>query len=505
MVAKFAESVGSAAPDPIAGEATTLPVPPTAISNKPAAGQTGPRGMGPRQTYSRVNTGTPPVPDAGASIQKGGPIRGMESLPKLAEVQMKNTTMMRRPDVNALLKEAMEGTLSRADVSAEAARQIGQHGGERTKTASAETSTGHIATEQVAKLASALDYAAQLLEKEAMPGEGPNALQVSAATSSGPSLQPGQSGQATLGNQPPKNPATQTEVVQAGKANTGLETNDDQVVKGDPAIKNAAALQQGNLVHLQKFAKSTGGKAAPLGTVAGNVAGTLGGLSLAGKAEQAAGKALSGVKNRGVAKVLTGLAGPAAIVAGGSLGARAGRAVGKKIDGITGSKKEASIAYLRKLAEDAINPAQISSGTAGDANTVPDGVSAAGEGAVSVPSDVSSQAALVGSNEAAINFTKGQAKADPKKDLGQILNEPALSSASDKVLNESLDNTGAAGVKISSLQGGVLKVAAARALLNQTLKSAGVVIPAKGKAKTSTGLSAPTTPAAASGFTASSM
>ncbi len=56
---------------------------------------------------------------------------------------------------------------------------------------------------------------------------------------------------------------------------------------------------------------------------------------------------------------------------------------------------------------------------------------------------------LISSNESAINFTKGQAKAGQKKDVGQYLDEPALSAASDPVLQKTLDNASAAGVKIA--------------------------------------------------------
>jgi hypothetical protein len=59
---------------------------------------------------------------------------------------------------------------------------------------------------------------------------------------------------------------------------------------------------------------------------------------------------------------------------------------------------------------------------------------------------------LISSNEAATRYTKRQAKATPKKVLKDVLQEPALSKATDSKLQENLVNTGAAGVKISSAQ-----------------------------------------------------
>lgn len=81
---------------------------------------------------------------------------------------------------------------------------------------------------------------------------------------------------------------------------------------------------------------------------------------------------------------------------------------------------------------------------------------------VSVPKPASggnSARAGIGSNEAAINFTKGKAKAPQKSQLAQVLAEPAFSGSSDTKLQENLSNTGKAGVKLAS--------AARRALLEK--------------------------------------
>jgi hypothetical protein len=151
----------------------------------------------------------------------------MEFLPaKVAEASM--TTMMKRPDLKTLVKEAMAGTLSKADINAEVAR-MSMPDGAVEKTASFTPSAdegGHLATEQIHKLASAVGYIAFQLEKGAEVGEGPGALEVSQATSSEKNIDAHEGGKATGANQPPTNPSTQAEEVQTGKANTGLQTND---------------------------------------------------------------------------------------------------------------------------------------------------------------------------------------------------------------------------------------------------------------------------------------
>ena len=67
---------------------------------------------------------------------------------------------------------------------------------------------------------------------------------------------------------------------------------------------------------------------------------------------------------------------------------------------------------------------------------------------------------LISSNEAAINFTKGEAKQPQKDALKEILDQPALSAAHDKTLELALDNTSVAGVKISAARSLLKKVAA---------------------------------------------
>jgi hypothetical protein len=66
---------------------------------------------------------------------------------------------------------------------------------------------------------------------------------------------------------------------------------------------------------------------------------------------------------------------------------------------------------------------------------------------------------LIASNQAAIDATKGDAKGPVKSQLSEVLEEPALSSSTDPVLEENLRNTGKAGVKIAAARATLEKVA----------------------------------------------
>lgn len=128
-----------------------------------------------------------------------------------------------------------------------------------------------------------------------------------------------------------------------------------------------------------------------------------------------------------------------------------------------GKKTASSVVSLirskTKVAEDAISPAHISAGAA-----VPPETSAAGEPG-GQPAGGAPQGAtgLVSSNEAARNYTRGQAYADKKKDLKKYLDEPALSSETDKTLAQAFEHTSEAGTKFSSALS--TKTAAAKALI----------------------------------------
>lgn len=121
------------------------------------------------------------------------------------------------------------------------------------------------------------------------------------------------------------------------------------------------------------------------------------------------------------------------------------------------SFRDRYINMLRKRAADSQNPASISSGKS---TTLPENQ----PDKVKRPAEVTGQESLISSNQAAINYTKRQAKSVPKKRIAEVISEPAQTSATDKILVENLgkkvvDN---AGAKVASE-----KTAAAKALLKK--------------------------------------
>jgi len=402
------------------------------------------------------------------------------------------TTIATRPTLQEMIKSAMAGTTDRANITAEAIRQMSTQGGtEEDKTASA-ADPEHYSTEHIHKLAGALGFIAENVKAAGVtPGEGPGALTVTeSAMKGGAPLEPGGSGSAISKDQPPKNPALQAEKVQGGKANTGLETNDEM-----KHAKTAEALAASNLDRITKLAKKSedGDEGSPehtgrqIGRKAVGIATGVGALH--GAASMGSGS--GSMKKR---------------LAHGAVGALTGAAVGNyvggvgkgAVQGLAEKKAGVDVALIRKLAADANNPAQISAGKA----TPPDS-SAAGEGVPSEPGDVSSQKRMIASNQSAIDYTKGQAKAKPKSEVSKLLAQPAMTVANDSVLQKTLTHTGEAGVKIAEA---ATRVKAARALLSNLVEKAASDISKKSglKNKTSAG-DAPTSPSASSGFTASSL
>jgi hypothetical protein len=355
-----------------------------------------------------------------------------------------------------MVKAAMEGATHRLSVNIEAGRQEQTRSGVKTANAKASSSSpGHVSTELCQKLAGALGFISQQIVKEAEgPGEGPGALTVMQATSNEKPLEPGESGQATGKNQPPRTPETQSEQVQSGNAGTGLETNDDMMHGEQPVepIKNASALVQANLAKVS----SALGAAMGVRNAVRNTA-----VDAVSKGKALGQKGVDWAKANPKKAIGIG-AGAAAVGGGAALASR---------------KKEGSapIALIRKLAEDAINPAHIDSPASVNPAEPPPGASASEEGVPSEPGDVTSQKRMIASNQAAIDYTKREAKADPKKDVAQVVTEPPLSSTTDKVLEQAFDATGQAGVKISSAGGlrkTAMQVSAQRVILDRLLKQA---------------------------------
>lgn len=394
---KVAEATAVPFPDSSVDSASSSPLPGLSVGNKPAPGQTGPKGLAPRTNYSRVNTGNPIVPDAGLSAQKGSSVDPQGFLPPKIAHSEASMTEAAVPSftLNQLLKSAMAGTQSRVQASAEAARQLSMPSAPVKTAAAAQVATEEAApsTAYVEKFASAIEHILETYDiggeqavKEATVGEGPNHLAVSTPQGGKNPIAPGAQGAASPSHQVPKstglvNPGNQP----AGPA-TALETS--KPVSGKQKVSAANPV----VAELRKRAS-----------------------------------------------------------AGAPTAASAGPSVNPNlVDALLGAVK---------TAEDAINPAKISAGAA-----VPPETSASGEaGGAPAGGQPQGPTGLIGSNDAARNYTKGEAKSQVKGQLSKVLTEPALSAAHDNVLQKTLSHTGQAGVKISS----AARTAAARAALEK--------------------------------------
>lgn len=429
--------------------ASAAPLPGLAVGSKPAPGLTGPKGLSPRTNYSRVNTGSPLQVDAGATSQKSMPPDNQNFLPpKIAhrEVPMSGTSTHRQT-INEMLKAAAQGTLDQANISLEAERQAANRGApSAVKTASAQPeATNSIPTDYVEKLACACEYMLVELQDTALqekaaaelgPGTGPNPMQVLEAKSEGNAFKSGDQGQATPAHVVPKNPGTHKPAETPAGPATALDTNAGKAVSGT---------QKTSSVTVEELRKVAAFPAA----------------FLAKKDDKEDKK---DPKDKGKEE---------------------SKKESKDKDEDKGEKKEASavdprlVSYflsMTKSAEDAINPAKIAAGAA-----VPPDTSAAGEsGGAPAGGKPQGPTGLIGTNEAAINYTKGQAKAQVKPQLGVLLTEPALSAAHDTTLGKAFANTGAAGVKISSIRS-----AAARAVVEKMAEACGTP---KDKKKVSAGM-----------------
>jgi hypothetical protein len=395
--------------------------------------------------------------------------------------------MAHRLTIHEMVKAAAVGTLEQAAVTVEAERQLanlGEPTATSVKTASAAPSLvpNSIPTDYVEKLAGACEYMLDELREKAAadsangPGKGPNALQVLEATSENNEFKDGHQGQATPAHVVPKTPGTHKPAETPAGPATALDTNAAEAVGGKQKVSSVTASE------LRKAAADIKGLA---------------------------GKAMNVVKAHPAAA-----AGAAGLAGGAALGRMSKKAefpaelFAKKDDkkedkkdpkdkgkeepkdkgDDKGEKKEASAVDPRlvdyflsmtKAAEDAINPAQISAGAA-----VPPETSASGEsGGAPAGGLPQGPTGLVGSNESAINYTKGQAKAQVKPQLSAVLTEPALSAAHDTTLGKAFDNTGAAGVKISSMRS-----AAARAVVEKLAEAECAKTDPKAKKKESAGM-----------------
>lgn len=371
-----------------------------------------------------------------------------------------STTMIATPDLHNLVKEAMEGTASKVDISVEAARQlanVGQELPEQTKTASAEPEMpDHVPTEYIYKLAGALDYMIKQADEgttKIQPGKGPNALEVLESTSTEENIDAGGMGQAKT--QIPQSPPMSSSGV-AKDAPNAMDDNQDMSHGEQPVdpMMNEKAKAAAMLFEKNKLAmglpSALAAKKIPKGSDA-DKDGKTGEPSI--------------VEKKAAALFTRNL-----------------QAMG-----------------LHKQAEDAINPAQIAAGKTQTGATPPEGASASEESVPSEPSDVTSQKGMISSNQAAIDYKKVKAKADPKKDVGHVVSEPAQTAATDKTLSKALDHTSEAGAKIAS---DLMKTAAATAILSKLAEEAQEEVKKKGKSKKEKNSQGLATPSGQSGFQA---
>lgn len=512
---KQANSVGSALPDPAADAAAAESIPAPSVSNKPPPGQTGPKGLQPRQTYSRVNTGTPQTPEAGAAAFKGMAPRGLEFLPKLSEARM-NTTVTSRPTLNDMVKAAMAGAIDRVSITDEAVRQIGG----TVKSASAPSSTPEsLPTDLLNKLADALGYVADQIEKGAAiqlpapaggqpaPGSGPGALKVMKAEHEGPApLAPGQSGGKAEAGAPmesgkhgpaPANAMGTNENMHHGSwpadvmngktaSDKLVATNLERLSKVGFAVTQRghdfdAAMHEMKARHMAeqmalhdhfsggRFGLSDEAKEQIGGPEKGTIERLVDIVRFGGHEQGLGGDprhheyvAAKHREGKNAWNPLGGIATPSKHEVGGhpiAYGAYKSKApeMPKESSVISMIRKAAS---AKKVAEDANNPAQISAGK--EPGPAASGT-ASGEAVPSQPADVNAQTRLIESNQAAINYTKRDAKRDPVSDAGKVYNAPVMK---DPVLNQVFENSGKAGVKTSSAND-AMKVAAARAILSK--------------------------------------
>jgi hypothetical protein len=414
---------------PVRAQAAASSIPQVTVPTLPAAaGKKGPVGTSPRTNYSRVNTGVPMMPDAGATEQKS-------LSPKYGSIMLNGMKTAYTPTLQDMVKSAQSGALERSRIAAEAERQLANIGGGVTKTAEEmcdkcnkpmsdctcdkmKKATVKVSTAYAIKAAESLEFLASeakktaapnappphLTERATGPGEGPGALEVSHATASQPL--PDHKGQGH--QQPPMKPGGE-KVLKGEHGDTQMQTNMSPIHTSGK-IPQQTVPKHASVEIYQKNLKKMFGK-------------------------EAADKFLQ-----------------------------------SKVAAADLYKKNCERLGI-KVAEDAIFPAHISAG-----KEVPPETSHAGQPGGAPAGGMPQGRKGTDSNQASIDITKGQAKSDPKSDLKKWFNEPALTSSTDSTLSAAFDNTGRAGTKFASAEkegqaDGRVKTAAARALLENLLES----------------------------------
>lgn len=312
-----------------------------------------------------------------------------------------------RPTVQDMIKAAMAGAAGRLDIEAEGDRQA-ENLGEKVASEKAVVTDDSVSYDEAMKLASAVEYIVEEFSKEAKPGEGPGALTVT-ESSGGASLpdKKGQSHHAVPMSTPlqsaGKGPATQMQNTMDHPAGAGQ--TQQTAMKGS---KHASAIRAAS----EKLASED--------------------------------EKLEKKETEGLSQVEKGLE-------------KAEKAHEQEKKASTADKIRAAFGQTKE-AEDAINPAKISAGSA----VAPD-TRESGQSGGSSPHGASA----VSSNESATNLTRREAKAEAKADMKAYVTEPALSSSTDSVLQAAFSHTGEAGAKIASAMPGAVKTAQAKALLDR--------------------------------------
>lgn len=347
---------------------------------------------------------------------------------------MSDATMGVRPEgINDLVKAAMEGAATRVKIASESERVNAASEGRPAASPGGKTKTASVSSEHVDLLVKAAGEISTELRKAASgrpiggglgPGVGPGALPVTSTAAS--TSMPHDPGKAHAGATPP----VSTPMHASHSAAVTQVQNDEN----NPAGKGSVGER------LKKAADD--GKCPRCGDKDGKDC-------KCGEKEKKAGAPLY---------LLSLVDGPKTAAAASPAAA--------------GTAPLSLIHSIAKQAEDAINPAHISAGAA-----VPPDTSASGQpGGQPVAGPPQGATSLISSNQAAIDYTRGQAKAPEKAQMAGRLTEPMQSSAHDHILQQAFNATGQAGVKISSEQPAtsdeVMRVAAGRALLSK-LASAG--------------------------------
>lgn len=196
------------------------------------------------------------------------------------------------------------------------------------------------------------------------------------------------------------------------------------------------------------------------GAALGGLGGAAGSAGLGALGGAGLGAALKGKGRRLIGAGLGALSGGLGGLGGALPGAIAGVYGKEKVDRAlleqaAGEKMSAPIWLLRKLAEDAINPAQVAAGSA-ESTRMP--ISVTGEAGP----PASGKERVPGTAEGVADMTRREAKSVPKAEMGKVIDEPMNSAAHDNVLQQAFAHTSDSGAKISAAQ---IKVAAAKALL----------------------------------------